>query len=88
MPTVALVDGNSTSINVEALPFNKGQGVQRVLLVFPSFQQLSYDPTSAFATADSAVDEALTTTLTSGAASLLPAAAAVLGAVLGAAALL
>ncbi|PSC75275.1 branched-chain alpha-keto acid dehydrogenase subunit E2 [Micractinium conductrix] len=59
VPAVALIDNIATNITVEAPAFNQGQGVQRLLLTFPSFSTLSYDPTTAFATSDQVVDEKL-----------------------------
>ena len=45
---------------MEAPQFSSGQGVQRLLLTFPSFAaSLEYDPTSSFATADAALNQEL-----------------------------
>ena len=46
LPPSSHADNIATNITVEAPAFNQGQGVQRLLLTFPSFSTLSYDPTT------------------------------------------
>jgi hypothetical protein len=72
---------------VDAPRFNSGQGVQRLLLTFPSFAaSLEYDPTSSFATSDAALNQELLGELAApGSGTAAPAATAALLALLGAA---
>ncbi|KAL4451678.1 hypothetical protein ABPG75_007340 [Micractinium tetrahymenae] len=90
VPSSALIDGTATNISVAAPAFQHGEGLQRVVLTFPSFAQgLLYDPTTAFATSDGALDQQLSAAAlaaSSGAAAARCRGAAGLLALLGAAA--
>lgn len=43
-PLPHAADGVNTTITVDAPAFSKGEGVQRLRLIFPSFSELVYDP--------------------------------------------
>ena len=72
IPTTALITnltGGVELVGVEqdsdAPEAAQAAGLIRMTLTFPSFQSLSYDPTTAFATSDTTADTSLNTTLSS-----------------------